>query len=212
MVLNYLKIKSSFFLLTILLMIVNQPQYLYAQNENNLENKKQYSQELISKTPFLISFQDIKNNNQSEQDKEKIVSYILNKYKRVSKQDARQIVDEAYNNALNHNLDVTLLLGLIEKESSFQKNIVSNMNAQGLMQVVPKYHQQKIKKVVNKNGGNLKTIENNVEIGTAILKKEINKYNSIPRALQAYNGNHKGTTYSKQVLKFQENIQKQIEM
>lgn len=147
-----------------------------------------------------------------EQTQQTVIRYITTKYKNVSRQDAYNITKSAFEHARNNNIDPTLLLGLIEKESSFQKHITSRLNAQGLMQVIPRWHRATIERVVNKNGGDIKSIHNNIEIGTFILKTNLQKYHSIPRALQAYNGSHNGTSYSKQVLNFQNNIKRAIEV
>lgn len=147
-----------------------------------------------------------------EQTQQTVIQYITTKYKNVSRQDAYHITKSAFEHARNNNIDPTLLLGLIEKESSFQKHITSKLNAQGLMQVIPRWHKATITRVVNKNGGDIKSIHNNIEIGTFILKTNLQKYHSIPRALQAYNGSHNGTSYSRQVLNFQNNIKRAIEV
>jgi len=147
-----------------------------------------------------------------EQTQQTVIRYITTKYKNVSRQDAYNITKSAFEHARNNNIDPTLLLGLIEKESSFQKHTTSKLNAQGLMQVIPRWHRATIARVVNKNGGDIKSIHNNIEIGTFILKTNLQKYHSIPRALQAYNGSHNGTSYSRQVLNFQNNIKRAIEV
>lgn len=140
----------------------------------------------------------------------KVVSYITGKYKNTSYQDALVIARSVQEESKKHNIDPTLILGLIENESSFKKNAISKYNAKGLMQVVPKWHLDTINKVVGKNGGNLVTIENNIAIGTKILKSQLNKYGQIQRALQAYNGDHYGTTYSTKVMKFQNKIKNHL--
>lgn len=140
----------------------------------------------------------------------RVASYITGKYKNTSYQDALVIARSVQEESKKHNIDPTLILGLIENESSFKKNAISKYNAKGLMQVVPKWHLDTINKVVRQNGGNLVTIENNIAIGTKILKSQLNKYGTIQRALQAYNGDHYGTTYSTKVMKFQNKIKNHL--
>lgn len=140
-------------------------------------------------------------NNKEQQS---IAQYINETYK-INLQESQQIVDIVFQ---QKEIDPTLLLGLIEHESGFNKNAQSKANAKGLMQVVPRWHQDKIQKVVKKNGGNIHTIKNNIHVGTQILKNEMNKYNNIRRALQAYNGSHSGTKYSHVVLKNQQKFKK----
>ena len=140
----------------------------------------------------------------------KMANYITSKYNNVSTQDAIQISNTALIHAQKHNIEPSLILGLIEKESKFQKNIVSKGNAHGLMQIIPKWHKQNINEVIPKNGGTLKSIDNNVAIGTNILKTQLEKYPNISRALQAYNGNHNGSSYAKQVLHYQHQIKQSV--
>ena len=151
-------------------------------------------------------------NQKLEQKQQIVMKYITTKYKNISHQDAYHITKSAFEHAKNNNIDPTLLLGSIEKESNFQKHITSRLNAQGLMQVIPKWHKSTIASVVNKNGGDIKSIHNNIEIGTFILKTNLQKYHSITRALQAYNGSHNNTSYPNQVLNFQNNIKRAIEV
>lgn len=160
---------------------------------------------------YSISNSNMDNQN-LEQKQQTVMKYITTKYKNISHQDAYNITKSAFEHARNNNIDPTLLLGLIEKESRFQKHITSRLNAQGLMQVIPKWHKSTIASVVNKNGGDIKSIHNNIEIGTFILKTNLQKYHSITRALQAYNGSHNNTSYPNQVLNFQNNIKRAIEV
>lgn len=140
----------------------------------------------------------------------KMANYITSKYKNVSSQDAIKISNTALIHAQKHNIEPSLILGLIEKESGFQKNIVSKGNAHGLMQIIPKWHKQNINEVIAQNGGTLKTIDNNVAIGTNILKTQLKKYPNVSRALQAYNGNHNGSSYARQVLHYQRQIKQSV--
>ena len=177
----------------------------------NLFDRKQNQNSYQQQNNYSMSNLNIDNPN-LEQTQQTVIRYITTKYKNVSRQDAYHITKSAFEHARNNNIDPTLLLGLIEKESSFQKHITSKLNAQGLMQVIPRWHRTTIARVVNKNGGDIKSIHNNIEIGTFILKTNLQKNHSIPRALQAYNGSHNGTSYSRQVLNFQNNIKRAIEV
>lgn len=144
----------------------------------------------------------------------KLENYIVNKYKNISNTDARKIVKTSYQYAQKRNLEHTLVLAIIEGESNFDKSIKSSANAIGLMQVIPKYHQETIKKAVNENtttkSNSIYDIENNIASGTHIIRQYIDKYKNIPRALQAYRGQHNNMQYAKKILNFQQEIKNHL--
>ena len=82
--------------------------------------------------------------------------------------------------------DPLLIVAIMAVESSFNPRAVSNMGAQGLMQVIPKYHKDKI----GPNGGRnaLFDPQVNVRVGTLVLHEGLQRYGSMQRALQYYNG------------------------
>lgn len=167
----------------------------------------------------LNKINDNSNNSQITQinqlyDFIKLENYIVNKYKNISNTDARNIVKTSYQYAQKRNLEHTLVLAIIEGESNFNKSIKSSANAVGLMQVIPKYHQETIKKAVNENtttkSNSIYDIENNIASGTNIIRQYINKYKNIPRALQAYHGQHNNMQYAKKILNFQQEIKNHL--
>jgi len=81
---------------------------------------------------------------------------------------------------------------LIKRESGFDVLAVSNKGASGLMQVLPKYHEDKMKKMGITNG-QLFHIDNNIKLGCWILREYYNDTGSIEKALTKYvGGNHNG--------------------
>ena len=60
------------------------------------------------------------------------------------------------------------------------------MGAQGLMQVIPRFHQDKIGTKRGKYA--LFDPELNVRVGTQVLQEGLQRYGSMQRALQYYNG------------------------
>lgn len=167
----------------------------------------------------LNKINDNSNNSQITQinqlyDFIKLENYIVNKYKNISNTDARNIVKTSYQYAQKRNLEHTLVLAIIEGESNFNKSIKSSANAVGLMQVIPKYHQETIKKAVNENtttkSNSIYDIENNIASGTNIIRQYINKYKNIPRALQSYRGQHNNMQYAKKILNFQQEIKNHL--
>lgn len=115
---------------------------------------------------------------------------ITDKYVYVHKKDARVVVQEVFKYAKANNLDPVLLLSIISAESSFKRTVVSGMGGVGYTQVVPKYHQKKIR------GRDLRDPSVNIEVGAKILRECFDTHRSRNRALGCYNGSS-GTEYAK---------------
>lgn len=67
-------------------------------------------------------------------------------------------------------------------ESRFDKKALSNKGAKGLMQIVPKWHQDKIQ------GRNIYDPAVNIEVGVKIYADYLRQYKTPAKALFAYNG------------------------
>jgi hypothetical protein len=81
---------------------------------------------------------------------------------------------------------------VIQRESNFNVLAISSKGAVGLMQVLPKYHGDKMKKM-GINSSQLYHIDNNVKLGCWILRDYYNETGSIEKALTKYvGGNHNG--------------------
>jgi soluble lytic murein transglycosylase-like protein len=129
--------------------------------ENFINDKKQFKQNMIKSLYYLKSNADPKISN--------------------------KIVDSIIKNANENNMPPLLILCLIFQESSFNHLASNKYNAIGLMQIIPKYHQEKIDNYCN-NIDELYHIDNNIAIGTLILKEYFNKSENIIKALQKYVG------------------------
>lgn len=83
-------------------------------------------------------------------------------------------------------IEEELIFAVIKNESNFNKDIVSNKNAIGLMQILEttKKDVQKILKIENLD---LYNEEDNILVGTKYLSILIEKYNNISLAIAAYN-------------------------
>jgi len=120
--------------------------------------------------------------------KEKIAEHLATKYNRPY-EDVRQYVHLAWQEAEKHP-DVTpeLILAVIQKESSLQPTAASSYGAHGLMQVVPRFHSEKIER-----NESLKRPEVNIRVGTQILQEYLSaSRGNLTRALKKYSGNAKG--------------------
>ncbi|MFU2486065.1 transglycosylase SLT domain-containing protein [Thauera sp. WH-1] len=115
----------------------------------------------------------------------KVRDWITDTY-RVSETTIVPALAAAEASAQELGFDPLLIVAIMAVESSFNPRAVSNMGAQGLMQVIPRYHQDKIAPHRGKNV--LFDPEVNVRVGTLVLHEGLQRYGSLQRALQYYNG------------------------
>lgn len=123
----------------------------------------------------------------------------------------------------NYDIPVEIVLAMIEVESSYKADAVSNVGAVGLMQIIPDFHEDRMMKL---NCFDLFDPYQNVTVGMDFLAELIEKYDgNFHKALTAYNHGQKGandkffgqgtyqTEYSLKVLDIAEKIEKgMIEM
>lgn len=104
----------------------------------------------------------------------------------VSTDTIRRIINVVYAQARKHDIDPFLIITTIKTESRFRANAKSSAGAQGLMQVMPRWHRDKIA------GRNIRNIETNIEVGTTILVDCLDKHNqNVNLALICYSGGAK---------------------
>ncbi len=106
----------------------------------------------------------------------------------------------AEDSAEEHGFDPLLIVAIMAVESSFNPRALSSMGAQGLMQVIPRYHEEKIGKRRDKYA--LFDPELNVRVGALVLQEGLQRYGSMQRALQYYNGslNDSKARYTRKVM------------
>ena len=97
--------------------------------------------------------------------------------------DALKIIREAYAQGYSSNISPHLILAMIKIESGFRHKARSTEGATGLMQVIPKWHKDKLK---NRNPTDVKV---SIEVGTKILSDCFVKHNNNSlKALNCYSG------------------------
>lgn len=97
---------------------------------------------------------------------------------------AQKVVKIAYEAGEATGVDPMLVLAVIAHESGFRENAKSKVGAEGYMQVWRKWHKEKFEGL-----GNAVTPEQNIMIGTTILKEYLDRDNwDEAKALQRYNG------------------------
>lgn len=115
-----------------------------------------------------------------------VADFLARKY-RVSSVAIEPLVAAAHESGIRMGLDPLLILAVMAIESRFNPFAESVMGAQGLMQVIPKFHLDKLE-----DGADESTLFDpikNVEIGAIILKESIRRAGgSLQAGLQQYNG------------------------
>jgi len=111
--------------------------------------------------------------------------YLSRKYK-VALNAAVQFVEVAHDAGGRLGMDPLLILAVMAVESRFNPVAESVMGAKGLMQVIPKFHQDKIDAL----GGEESVLDplTNVLVGTRILKDAMRRGGGLMPGLQLYAG------------------------
>jgi len=115
----------------------------------------------------------------------KIATYLSKKYQ-VSSEATQLIVSAAYLTGRETGVDPLLILAVMAIESRFNPFAESVMGAQGLMQVMPKYHLDKFEDLGGKDAV-LNPVAN-IKVGALILKDYISRFGGIEAGLKAYSG------------------------
>jgi soluble lytic murein transglycosylase-like protein len=115
----------------------------------------------------------------------RIAVYLSKKYQ-VSAEATQLIVSAAYITGRDTGVDPTLILAVMAIESRFNPFAESGMGAQGLMQVIPKYHLDKFEELGGKDAV-LNPVAN-IKVGALILKDYIVRFGGVEPALKAYSG------------------------
>ncbi len=105
---------------------------------------------------------------------------------KVAARDIVRMVNAVFKEATRHSLDPFLLVSLVGIESRYQARAASKAGARGLMQVIPRWHRDKIK------GRDIMNIETNIEVGSQILADCLDNNNgNLKKASRCYSGNAK---------------------
>ncbi|MBR0568613.1 transglycosylase SLT domain-containing protein [Azoarcus sp. L1K30] len=103
-------------------------------------------------------------------------------------------------------IDPLLIVAVMAVESSFNPFAESQAGAQGLMQVIPRFHMDKI----GDDGGKdaLFDPELNVRVGTLVLQEGLRRYGSLQSALQYYGGalSDPAAAYARKVLAMKQRL------
>lgn len=114
------------------------------------------------------------------------VSAAIAKRHRVSPLVVDSLVKAAQREGRTHGVDPILILAVITVESGFNPFSESVLGAQGLMQIIPRFHTDKISS--DKGDAALFEPTENIRVGTLILKEYIRASGAVDAALQQYAG------------------------
>jgi soluble lytic murein transglycosylase-like protein len=120
-----------------------------------------------------------------EQEQSAVTQFIARRY-RVSEVAVAGFVDAAYRASARYSLDPLLVLAVMAVESRYNPVAKSNMGAKGLMQVIPRFHLEKLAD----HGGEMALLEPevNIFVGAEILREYMNRFRDTETALQMYAG------------------------
>jgi soluble lytic murein transglycosylase-like protein len=113
-----------------------------------------------------------------------LAGIVARKY-RVSEDATREFVRTAYREGARHGVDPLLIVSVMAIESRFNPVAQSDGGAMGLMQVIPRYHAEKIDAADRASVLDPRT---NIQIGVKILKEYIGRGGNELAGLQLYNG------------------------
>jgi len=128
-----------------------------------------------------------------------IANYLSRKYK-VAAAATEQLVGGAFDAGQQLGVDPLLILAVMGVESKFNPIAESVMGAKGLMQVIPRHHQDKFVE----HGGADSVLDpmTNILVGARILKEYTRRAGSLEAGLQLYSGGLSDTSgqYAQKVM------------
>ena len=135
-----------------------------------------------------------------------LAGYLARRY-RVAQEATEQLVGAAHEAGSRTGVDPLLILAVMAVESSFNPIAESVMGAKGLMQVMPRYHQDKL----DAHGGEDAVFDpmTNIMVGARILKDAVRRGGGLMPGLQLYNGafGDENQQYAQKVMAVKERLQ-----
>ena len=117
---------------------------------------------------------------------QRAVSEFIAKRYRVAQDAISGFVATAYRAGTERKVDPLLILAVMAVESRYNPVAESNMGAKGLMQVIPKFHVDKLLA----HGGETALLDPhvNIQVGAQILREYLRRFGETETALQMYAG------------------------
>lgn len=140
----------------------------------------------------------------------RVLSEFVAKRYRVSQDVTLDLVRFAHTAGNMLGLDPLLIIAVIAVESSFNPIAESSAGAKGLMQVIPRYHAEKLQEF----GGDHAVFDpqTNILVGSKILNEYLRRTGNLSIALQMYAGalNDSEDAYTVKVLKEKQRLQQVV--
>jgi soluble lytic murein transglycosylase-like protein len=140
---------------------------------------------------------------------EALAEFLAKRYK-VSQDVTLEFVQIAHAEAARVNLDPLLIMAVIAVESRYNPIAESGVGAKGLMQIIPKFHGDKLAEF----GGEKAVFdpESNIRVGTRILREYLSRTGNLGIALQMYAGalGDENDTYTHKVLGEKQRLQRVV--
>jgi len=141
----------------------------------------------------------VRDDSALEREQRAITELIARRY-RVSDAAVAGFVDSAYRAGAQYHVDPLLILAVMAIESRYNPVAESTVGAKGLMQVIGKYHPEKLVHF----GGEQSLLQPdiNIQVGTRILREYQRRFGDVETALQMYAGalDEPTTQYAAKVL------------
>ena len=118
-------------------------------------------------------------------DLQRVKSYLAKRYQ-VSAVAIEPLLASAQQTGRSVGVDPLLLVAVMAIESRFNPFAESPVGAQGLMQVIPRFHTDKVD--VKSDKAALFDPDTNIRVGALVLKEYIRNTGSVERALEQYGG------------------------
>jgi len=131
---------------------------------------------------------------------QRAVSEFIAKRYRVAQDAIAGFVAMAYRAGSERQVDPLLILAVMAIESRYNPVAESNLGAKGLMQVMPKFHADKL--AGHGGEGALLDPYTNIQVGAQILREYLRRFGETEPALQMYGGafDEPSSTYAFKVL------------
>lgn len=119
-------------------------------------------------------------------DEQKAIADFISRRYRVADQAVSRFVATAYRAGHAFRVDPLLILAVAAIESRYNPVAESFLGAKGLMQIIPRYHQDKIRE--HGGDGALLDPEVNIYVGAQILREYLKRFGETETALRMYGG------------------------
>jgi soluble lytic murein transglycosylase-like protein len=140
---------------------------------------------MVEPAPALAPVQVAEREFRPTPEQRVLAEFIARRY-RVAESASHEFVATAYRVGHEYAVDPVLILAVMAIESRYNPVAESSMGAMGLMQVIPRYHPEKLLD----HGGEeaLLDPEINIRVGTWVLHEYLGRFGEVEAALQKYAG------------------------